>query len=132
MILRVGRRPQFRKSSHELVDELGEAGAVGLGEGADDEVHRGEDGEEMQADDLAEAALETVAVDGRRLVPRHDDADPRARARQRGSDGPDLEVPGPDALPLSPDLLEIGVPRQPPAARKAPRLRRRRRTCSGA
>src|SRR4051812_48325534 len=91
----------------------------------------------MEAAQLAETALETIARHRRVLVLRHDEADPRSPARwtrERGSGRPDLEVRGPDALPLSCDALQLRAPRDACATRKAERRLGRlrlRRTCPG-
>ena len=79
---------------------------------------------------LAQATLEPVAIHGRLMMTRDDDGD--TRMSERGSDYPDIEVPGPDSLPLSNDSLNLGASRQPARTRKPESVVRRRRTCPGA
>jgi hypothetical protein len=62
-------------------------------------------------------------------VLRHNEANPWMT--QRGSDNPDLEVLGPNTLPLCPSFLNIRSLRQPVAAREFVHATRRR-TSSGA
>jgi hypothetical protein len=59
--------------------------------------------EQLQAHELAQSSLEAVSIDGGVLVPRHDDAD--ARELERGSGGSDVQMHGPNALPLANDGL---------------------------
>jgi hypothetical protein len=58
--------------------------------------------------------------------------DPDAGKTKRGSEDPDVEVRGPNSLPLSNDGLYVGPPRQPVPARIAEAVVMRRRICSGA
>ena len=60
------------------------------------------------------------------LVPRYNETDTKAtpgvsRTGERGSSSPDLEMRGPDALPLSHDALQLGTPRDTGLSRKAER-----------
>ena len=55
--------------------------------------------------------------------------DANARMRERGSEGSDIEMHGPNSLPLSNDRLQVEAPRQPIATRKTEALIRRLRTC---
>jgi hypothetical protein len=59
--------------------------------------------EQLEARELSQAALESVPIDGRVLMTRHDDSD--ARKSERGSENPHVEVHGPNSLPLSNDGL---------------------------
>ncbi|HWT44632.1 MAG TPA: hypothetical protein VN085_01650 [Vicinamibacterales bacterium] len=59
--------------------------------------------QQLGANQLSKAALETIAVHGGVVVARYDNAD--ARMNERGSDDPDVEMFGPDSLPLSNDGL---------------------------
>jgi hypothetical protein len=86
--------------------------------------------QELDAHELPEAALEAIAIDGGVLVTRHDDPD--ARRAERGSEDPDIEMHGPNSLPLSNDGLYVRAPRQPVATRKSKAVVMRLRTCSGA
>jgi hypothetical protein len=58
---------------------------------------------QLRANQLAKTTLEAIAIHGGVVVARDDDAD--ARMNKRGSEDPDVEVPGPDPLPLSNDGL---------------------------
>jgi hypothetical protein len=62
------------------------------------------------------------------LVTRHDNPD--SRRAERGSEDPDIEMCGPNSLPLSNDGLNVGTPRQLVATRKTKTVVRPRRTCS--
>lgn len=73
--------------------------------------------EQLEAHELAQAPLEPVSMDSRMLMPRHDDADPREL--ERGSGGSDVQMHGPNALPLANDGLEIEAPRQAMTTRKS-------------
>jgi hypothetical protein len=106
---------------------------VGLVACTNGDVERGElaqRGQQRDARDLAKPSLEPVAIDGGVLVTRHDDPD--ARRTKRGSTDPDIEVHGPNSLPLSNDSLNIEASRQPVAARKSEAVVTRLRTCSEA
>jgi hypothetical protein len=62
----------------------------------------------VHAAQLTEPALEPIPGHGGVLESGDDEADPRLRAyrtRERGSGSPDLEMRGPNALPLSRDAL---------------------------
>lgn len=59
---------------------------------------------------------------------RHDDPD--ARRAKRGGDYPDIEMRGPESLPLSNDGLYVEASRQPVATRKTKSVAMRLRTCS--
>jgi hypothetical protein len=48
---------------------------------------------------------------------------------ERGSEGSDVEMHGPNSLPLSNDSLQVEAPRQSVATRKSEALIRRLRTC---
>ena len=61
------------------------------------------DGQQLDAHELAQPALEPVAIDGRVLMTRNDD--PHARKFERGSEDADIEMHGPNSLPLSNDGL---------------------------
>ena len=58
--------------------------------------------------------------------------DPHSRKCERGSEDADVEMHGPNSLPLSNDGLYVGAPRQSVATRKAKAVVTRLRTCSGA
>jgi hypothetical protein len=52
----------------------------------------------IQTYDFAQPAFHTISLDRRMRVARHDDA--RPGMTQKGSDVPNLEMRGPDSLPL--------------------------------
>ena len=88
---------------------------------------RSDDRQKLQTRKLAEAAFEPVTIDCRVLMTRNHDPD--ARNAKRGSKDPDIEMNGPNSLPLSNDGLNIRTPRQPVPARKVEAVVRRPRTC---
>lgn len=110
-----------------------EARVVGLAPRADRQVH-GRRGpkrrKQLQARQFAQAALQAIAVHCGVLMSRNHETD--SGMIERGSDGADVEVDGPDSLPLSNDGLQIGSPRQPIVTRKSKILVMRRRICSEA
>ena len=69
-------------------------------------------------------------VDRGVLVTRHDD--PNARNAKRGSQNPDIEIRGPNSLPLSNDSLYVEAPRQAMLSRKTEAVVTRLRTCLAA
>jgi hypothetical protein len=82
---------------------------------------------QLESRELLQTALESVAVDGGVLMARHDN--PNTRNAERGSEDPDIEIRGPNSLPLSNDALNIEAPRQPVATRKTEAVVTRLRTC---
>jgi hypothetical protein len=98
---------------------------------ANRDIHRrlrAQRGQELDTHDLTKPALEPVPIDSGMLMPRHDDPDTR-RAKS-GGDDPDIEMRGPNSLPLSNDGLYIEASRQPVATRKTKSVAMRLRTCS--
>ena len=89
-----------------------------------------ERGQQLDAHDLAQPALEPVTIDSGMLMKRHDDSD--ARRAKRGSEDPDIEMRGPNSLPLSNDGLYVQAPRQFIAPRKFKPVAMRLRICSEA
>jgi len=73
---------------------------------------------------LAQPSLQPIARNYSLLVFRHDDTDPWIG--QQGSGRPSLEMVGMHTLPCSSYCLEVGLLRQPVAARKAETVTRRR------
>jgi hypothetical protein len=59
--------------------------------------------EQFGPHELAQPSLQSVAIDGRVVVERNHDPD--ARSGERGSEDTDVEVNGPNSLPLSNDRL---------------------------
>jgi hypothetical protein len=84
--------------------------------------------EKLESHELAQPALEPVAIDGGVLVARHDDSN--ARRAKRGSEDADIEMYGPNSLPLSNDSLYLEAPRQLVATRKTKTVVMRLRICS--
>ena len=62
-------------------------------------------GQDILANDLTQAALESVAVHRRSAMARHDDADPRKT--ERGSARPNREMSGPYDFPLMLNTLDV-------------------------
>jgi hypothetical protein len=83
--------------------------------------------QQLNADQFAKSSLEPVSVHRGMSVPWNDNAN--ARMSERGSEGSDIEMHGPNSLPLSNDRLQVGAPRQPVATRKSKAVVRRLRTC---
>ena len=82
--------------------------SIRLASGANDDVqwrmvpkHR----QELDSNQLAKPSLEAVAVDGGMRVTRHHD--PHAGNGERGSESSDIEMHGPNSLPLSNDSLDV-------------------------
>jgi hypothetical protein len=106
---------------------------VRLAPSTNGDVHRGalmQSRQQLHARELTQATLESVAIHGGMLMTRHDDPD--ARKTERGSVDPDIEIRGPDSLPLSKDGLYVEAPREPMLARKAEAVVTRLRTCLAA
>ncbi len=91
---------------------------------------RPEHGQELDPDQLSQSSLELIAIDRRMPVQRNDDS--YAGKTKRGSQNADIEVLGPNSLPLSSDGLNVLATRQPIATRKSTPVVTLRRTCSGA
>jgi hypothetical protein len=114
--------------------ERGPACGICLSSRSDGDVDCGSDAkgrEQIHPNELAEPALECVAIHGRVLMARDDDPD--ARKAERGSEDPGIEMHRPNSLPLSNDGLNVSAPRQSVAARKtkaAAGAARRQRICS--
>jgi hypothetical protein len=83
--------------------------------------------QQLEPSELLQTSLESIAVDGGVLVARHDDPD--TRNAERGSEDPDIEIRGPNSLPLSNDGLNVEAPREPMATRKTEAVVTRLRTC---
>lgn len=72
---------------------------VGFTPSSHDEVDAGQCREDVLPNDLAQLALDAVARDAVLAVLGHDEPDPWMM--QKGSDNPELQVLGPDALPFA-------------------------------
>jgi hypothetical protein len=105
---------QLGERSSDVCGEQLEGGAVGVWANAQDEISRKIRWKQVEAAQFAEAALEAIPSHGRLLVAWHHEPDARSRSgrtRKRGSGSSDLEMRGPDALPLSRDALNFRTPR---------------------
>ena len=78
----------------------------------------------MRPRDLAKSALQTVSLDRRVAILRHNEPD--TYMTHRGSSDSELETFRPNALPLFPDSSELGIPRQLGATREREPFMRRR------
>jgi hypothetical protein len=87
----------------------------------------GQHWQQLDADQLAKATLQSVSVHRGVMVAWNDN--PNARMSERGSEGSDIEMRCPNSLPLSNNSLQVEAPRQPIATRKSEALVRRLRTC---
>lgn len=102
----------------DVTAEFGEGCVIGICLRAQHQVDnavRLQRGQEFEAHQLAEPALEPISIHGSVLVLRHDESDPRMA--KRGSKHPDVEVLGPDSPPLSNDGQYVATPREPERAR---------------
>lgn len=112
----------------------GVLGAVGMAGCAHEHVESGalhaKQWKQLGPHELAKPPLQAVSIHGRMMMARHDDPD--ARESKRGSENPDIEMHGPNSLPLSNDGLNILAPRQSLATRKRKAVVTRLRTCSEA
>ena len=114
--------------SLDIAAERAKVCAVGIRLRANGQVDRGALAQrwlKLDPDELAEPALEPVSLHGTVLMLRHDDSD--ARMIERGSTYPDVEVRGPDSLPLSNDGQYVATPREPERTRKSEAVVRRQR-----
>ena len=75
----------------------------------------------MEPYDFPEPPFHAIAIDGGVRILRHDDSCPGVT--QKGSDVPNLEICGPESLPLQADCLKRAFPRQPIGAREAAAVR---------
>jgi hypothetical protein len=78
----------------------------------------------LRAHQLAQAPFDTISLDNLSLVLWNNHPDPRMQ--QQGSANPSFQALGLDSLPCTSYSFKVGLARQPRAARKAKRLRRRR------
>ena len=129
---RVGGRGAGANREHVAAQTI-ELGIVGLAPSADRDVGCGavaQRRQQLDAGELAQPALQSVAIDRGMLMTRHNDPD--TRKAKRGSVDPDIEIRGPDTLPLSNDCLYVSAPRETMLARKTEAVVTRLRTCLAA
>ena len=116
--LRLGRETSC--DSAEIGLQRSELGAICVARRAYGHVERGgscsERWKQLDPHELAKPPFETVSIHGGMLMTRHHD--PNARRGKRGSEDPDIEVHGPNSLPLSNDSLNVLAPRQSLPTRK--------------
>lgn len=84
--------------------------------------------QQLDTHDFTKPPFEPISIDRGMLMPRHDDS--YTRRGERGGDYPDIEMRGPNSLPLSYDGLYVEASRQPVATRKTKSVAMRLRTCS--
>ena len=124
-----GANETLRHGSN-IHSQCGERRAIRFASSANHDVgcRRGRDSwKQRRAHELAQSALQRVAIDGRALMPRHHQPDPRTR--ERGSGRSDIEMHGPNALPLPNNSLQIVAPRQSSLTREPELALTPRRTC---
>jgi hypothetical protein len=134
MRIRIARgRSQRRTTSTALTDGIDvlaqrrECGAIRFGSGPDHDVRRAHDWKKPAPYELAQMSFQSIALHGGLLVTRHDESN--AGMAKRGREHADVEMSGPDSLPLFDDCLYFASARQPKAPRKTEttlRVRRRR------
>jgi hypothetical protein len=110
-----------------------ELGIVGLAPSTNGDVECrtvAEGRQQFRSRELTEPTLQSVAIDCGVMMTRHDDPD--ARKTKRGSVDPDIEMHGPDSLPLSKDDLYVGPPRETMLPRETIAVLTRLRTCLAA
>jgi hypothetical protein len=124
---------QVYHGTHDVRLKCIERRSVCLQARSNDDIDRRCRRKNTRTHQLAQASLQSVAINGRSGVSRNDDSNPWIPAR--GRDYPNVEMRGSDSFPLSRDTLELHTACEPTAPRKAeplPRLLvRRRRTYSG-
>jgi hypothetical protein len=117
---------------HDIATQPVELGIICLAARANGNVGRPvtERWQEFDSSELTQPTLESIAVDRGVLMTRHDDPD--TRKTERGSEDSDIEIRGPNSLPLSNDVLYVRAPRQSMLARETKTIVRRQRTCLAA
>jgi hypothetical protein len=110
----------------DILRQRRQIGVVGFASSADHKIPGHDLRSETLTYELSELAFQSIAIDRAMLMARHDDAE--SRMIKRGSSHSDVEVSGPNPLPLSNDGLQVATPRQPKPARKAKTTIRLRRT----
>ena len=108
----------------QLVGKYIERGLVGIPLRFDYGIEGPQGSKDLCPHDLPEPALETITRNGGVTVFRNDEPD--TRMTQRGSEDSDLEMLGPNSLPLSPYLLNVRTLREPMAPREGESTRRQR------
>jgi hypothetical protein len=114
---------------HQLISENIERCLIGSTLCFDYGIEGLQSSKNLRPYDLPQPAFESIARNGCVAVLRNDESD--TRMTQRGSENPDLEMLGPNTLPLSPYLLNVRALREPMAPREG-KPPMRQRTSSGA
>jgi hypothetical protein len=128
-------RSHRRTASTALTDRIDvlaqrrESGAVRFGSCPDHDVRRAGHRKKAAPYELAQMSFQSIALHGGLLMTRDDESN--AGMAKRGREHADVEMRGPDSLPLFDDCLYFASARQPQTARKADATGRvrRRRTC---
>ena len=115
---------ELRGAESKLSGQCSERGIISLRARTNHHVNCWQTCEQSRAHYLTKPSFKTVSFDDCMFELRHDESYPRMI--QKGSRHPDLEVLGPEALPLSCNSRQLGASRQPIAAREAAAFRRRR------
>jgi hypothetical protein len=133
-VLRVRRvGGDTRLNEQYICPQRGEGGRIRVSPSANRHVHGGplaQIRQELDAHELAQPPLESVAINGRLMVTWYDNSD--SRKCERGSEDSHVEMCGPNSLPLANDGLNVEAPRQSIPTRKTEAVVTRLRTCSGA
>lgn len=99
-------------------------GSVCLSLCPDYQVDLSESRQQVQARQFTQLSLEPIPRDARLAMLRDDHT--HTWMRQRGSASPDLEIPRPDALPLTKDGAKVRIPPESELTRERECLTRRR------
>jgi hypothetical protein len=118
------RRIQGHKLQTCLSDLAGQSSsapsqwnAIGFTPSSNDDVHRRDVPDQVATDRFTQMALEPVSLHVGVSVFRNDE--PNTGMMQKGSDSPELEMLGQDALPIARHRVKVGSPGQPIRAWKA-------------
>ena len=101
---------ELERSPDQNRQQLWKGCAIRFGADPDHDVSWHIEWQKSRSRQLSEAALDTVARNRRLAKPRNDQTDTRlcpGRKHERGSDDPNLEKDGSDALPLLRDTLQL-------------------------
>jgi hypothetical protein len=107
-----------------LRGEFIKSGAICLGLGSHKEVYTPDYRQQPKTYELSQTSFCAVPIDD--VSPMFRNNDPHSRMKQQGSRDPSFETLGLHPLPCTSYQLQVGFSRQPPFARKAEALIRRR------
>ena len=105
----------------DVDSQVCERRAIGFWADANHHIGRHVEWEQPDPGELTESPFELISRHGRVTEPRDDQPDTRAgawRTRERGSDGPNLQVRGSETLPLLRDTLQFRASRYACTPRK--------------